>query len=175
MAIALSSMLAPLLRFGPGGDFVSDVSAASSRPGANHSVEAGEGGVFDPNSEGPGNGAMYGSTGHRQPVDAFLASDGAGEEESIGDDRDALVLSDVARRAGALMVAQRLLTAQAAVGQALSRSASFLNAARAPEPPRVLRHPAETPLIAVPAPKPRPSLTRPSTRPGARGVDGLLW
>lgn len=191
MAIALSSILAPLLRLGPGGDFVSDV--AADRPGANHSVEAGEGGTFDPNSEGPGNGAMYAPT--RRGTDAFQHADPSGvspDDAADADNRDALVLSDVARRAGALMVAQRLLSAQAVVSQVLSRAAVFMNIARPPEPPRVLRHPPDEAPAPLAAHKSRPPLVRiptrsplnpaplnpaprssPNRRPG--GTDGLLW
>jgi len=131
--------LSPVLRFGPGGDFLSDVFADRFAPES--SVSAGESGNFDPNSPGSGPGQDLDGRVPRRPSDSFLA----GQDERVSPRSgyaDGLSLSDLARRAGGLLVAQRLIAAQANALRAASALVTSMLATiqRASEPPRTLRH-----------------------------------
>jgi hypothetical protein len=170
MAIALS----PILRFGPGGDFLSDVFAdrlESSAP-----IAAGESGDFDP-------GASSGSPGHPGGEGAQARSRGGRSEDVFQSDGssalvgshqvaggapgpDGLELSTLARRAGGLLVAQRLLAVHSLTLWAAASLVTSMLATiqRVSEPVRTLRHPADRPgQSAVPTSDPAP--IRSSPRP----------
>jgi hypothetical protein len=145
MAFALS----PILRFGPGGDFLSDVFA--DRLESSASIAANESGDFDPGSSsgGPGFGAHADEAGHQRTSDSFVTAEAA-ELASLSGTKpasalDGLELSDLARRAGGLLVAQRLLSLQAsALGAAGAVVTSMLaTIRRVSEPARTLRHAAD--------------------------------
>jgi hypothetical protein len=165
MAFALS----PILRFGPGGDFLSDVFAdrlESSAP-----IAANESGDFDPGSSngGPGFGSDAGDTGHRRASDSFVAAEAA-ELVSLSGTKpasalDGLELSDLARRAGGLLVAQRLLSLQASALVAAGAVVTSMLATirRVSEPARTLRHAADR--AEARQPDARPADPRPFSSP----------
>lgn len=151
MALALS----PILRFGPGGDFLSDVFADRLENSA--PIAAGESGDFDP-------GASSGSPGHpggdgASPRTRAGRSDDLFESDAssalaggrVAPDSvpgpDGLELSALARRAGGLLVAQRLLAVHSlTLGAAATLVTSMLATIhRVSEPVRTLRHPADRP------------------------------
>lgn len=154
--------LSPVLRFGPGGDFLSDVFA--DRFASESSVSAGESGDFDPNSPGSGANQDLGGDMPRRDSDSFRArhddpvSSGSGYA-------DGLSLSDLARRAGGLLVAQRLIAAQASALRAASALVTSMLATiqRASEPPRTLRHEPnrKEPVRSLEFSRPAPSTPRP--------------
>lgn len=151
MALALS----PILRFGPGGDFLSDVFA--DRLEGNAPIAAGESGEFDPgaSSGNPGgylgdeSGSGHARAGLDRGSDSFVGGIDAaahGVHASGGSAGvDGLELSDLARRAGGLLVAQRLLSVHAAALGAASALATSMLATikRVSGPVRTLRHPAD--------------------------------
>lgn len=154
--------LSPVLRFGPGGDFLSDVFA--DRFASESSVSAGESGDFDPNSPGSGPGQDLGGDLPRRASDSFCT--GQDVPASVGSGyTDGLSLSDLARRAGGLLVAQRLVAAQASALRAASALVTSMLATiqRASDPPRTLRHePNRKESVRSPEfSRPAPSTLRP--------------
>lgn len=138
MAMAIS----PLLRFGPGGDFTSEVFADRFEHLAG--IQSGEAGDMCSDSNSPGMGWSAGSdefVAGGSGVDSGESLSGA-DARGVGDRRDALELSSVARRAGALIVAQRILSAQSGVVRAIGMLAATLRTGpnRASISPRIVRH-----------------------------------
>lgn len=156
----MSLAISPILRIGPGGDFTLDV--VGDRFVAEPSVARGESGSFDPHSGGGGGSGAAGDGGasgehSRMPgrgwgrdrsgdlVDVGVLLFGSSDERGVAvgaDGRDGCQLSEIARLAGGLVVAQRLLVAhEAAVGGVLSIAKSMIGALRrASEPVRAVRH-----------------------------------